>query len=215
MKFEFCACGASVPVILDFDIEKTTEVNEGEIVCANEGVIDGTVNGGVVLGVAAETHSGQKDILNERANGSKLRVNVTKGAVYSCKAKEITAISGCSATTIKCTDSTFSSSVTGGKLVLVRKAEGSTNSDEIGSVRSISACAVSGNTVTFTVSNGAVAVSGDEYEFYPELSAEMYIDGNASGYAAVNSNTDVKIKCVGDNTKHHRVYFQLKNTLFA
>lgn len=215
MKFLYCASGANQPAVKEFEVIADKEINEGQVVCVKDGVIDGTVKDGVVLGVCAETHTGKSDILNRRANGNRLRVNITPDAVYAAKAKKITAALGCSATAIKCSDSTFSASVKSGSLVLCEKASGSTNTDEIGAIRKISATAVSSGTVTFTVDEGAVACEGDVYEFYPELGDEMYLDAEGFGYAAVNALTDVKLKTVGADTKKSEVHFKLLDLLFA
>ncbi len=215
MKFEFCAGGANVPVIRDFEVNKTAEIYEGQVVCLTDGVIDEAVEDGIVIGVAAETHTGKEDVLNARANGNKIRVNISPDAVYSAKAKTLTANSANGATLIKCTTSEFSSSVTGGALVLVEKAENSTNTDKVGAERKVTAVAVSGGVATFTVSDGGVACEGDVYAYYPEMGGVMTLDNTKCGFAPVNADCDVEIKAVGRNTQTGEVYFKLENSLFA
>ena len=215
MKFVFCASGADQPAIKDFDVQNDKEINEGEAVCLTGEKITGAKKGGTLLGVVAETHSGKTDTLNARAVGNKIRVNITQGAVYAAKAKVLTADSGCTATSFKCTDSYFGTSVNSGKLVLKYKAPTSTNTEKIGSERTVSACAVTSGAVTLTVSSGTAACEGDVYEYYPKIGSEMSLDADGTGFAPVNSATDVKLKTVGIETRKSEVYFMLKNALFA
>lgn len=215
MKFVFCASGAVQPTIKDFAVQEDKEINCGEAVCLTGEKITGAKKGGTLLGVAAETHSGKEDILNARANGGRIRVNITPGAVYAAKAKVLTADSGCTATSFKCTDSYFGTSVSSGKLVLKYKAPTSTNTEEIGAERTVSACAVTSGAVTLTVSSGAAACEGDVYEYYPKIGSEVYLNADGTGFEPINSATDVKLKTVGGDTVKSEVYFTLKNALFA
>ena len=215
MKFVFCAAGANQPAIREFDIQPDACIEEGRVVCATGGVADESVKNGILLGVAAETHSGKADILNPRSDGKRIRVNVTAGAVYSAKAKSLTALTGCTATAFSCNSTLFSSAVTSGVLVLRSKADGSTNTDAIGAVRTVSACAVSSGKATFTVSSGGVPCAGDVYEYYPALGAEVYADSDGTGFAPVNASTDIKLKVVGIDAEKGEVFVTLKNLLFA
>lgn len=43
----------------------------------------------------------------------------------------------------------------------------------------------------------------------------MSLDADGTGFAPVNSATDVKLKTVGIDTRKSEVYFMLKNALFA
>ncbi len=215
MRFLFCTTGANQALIKDFDITPTVCAKEGEVVCAVGGVITGAITGGKVLGVCAEDHSGTKELLNERANGSKLRVNATNGAVYGAKANVFSASSAGSATTFICSGTGISTAAAGGILVLSKKAEGSTNSDNVGTARTISSVSVSSGTATFTISSGGKPCVGDEYTFYPALGAEMCLDNGKTGIVCTNSSTDVKFKVVGKDTDKGEVQVTIKNLLLA
>ena len=214
MKFAYCYAGGNIPAIREFDIEENANVEAGEVVCAKSGVVDGTVKGGVVLGVSEEPHTGKEDMLNSRSNGTKIRVNVTDG-VYEVDAKKLTASSNGTATTFVCSSDGLSTSASGACLVLVEKAENSTNTDKIGTVRTVSACAVSSGTATLTIENGAATYKGDVYALIPALGTSLVLDTTKKTYAYVNSNTDVTLKCVGFDIDRTKVYVKLTNTIFA
>lgn len=167
MKFLYGLYGANIPVIREFDISKTEEVEAGQIIRrSSDGVISPSSIGECV-GVAAEDHSGKEDILNARANGSKLRVDITGGGVYSLPAPRLTATKAGTATTFICGDTTVTSALMGSKLVLLAKGENSSNTDSVGTERVITNVSVSSGVVTVTLSAGGATSEGDVYVLVP------------------------------------------------
>lgn len=214
MKFAYCYAGGNIPAIKEFNIEKNANVEAGEVVCANGGVIDGTVKGGVALGVCEETHTGSYDMLNARNDGTKVRVNITDG-VYETDATKLTATTEGTETIFVCASEGLSESVEGACLVLIEKAPNSTNTDKIGTVRKVSACAISSEAATLTIENGGAAFKGDVYALIPALGASLVLDSTKKTYSYVNSDTDVTLKCVGFDIDRAKVYVKLTNTIFA
>ncbi len=214
MKFAYCYAGGNTPAIKEFDIKADASVNAGEVVCAFDGVITENVNGGTVIGVCEETHTGKEDMLNTRSNGTKVRVNVTDG-VYEAEAMKLCAIENGTETVFKCESAGLSDAAVGGCLVLVEKARGSTNTDKIGTARKITGITVNGETAAVTVENGAAAYAGDVYVLIPALGAKIKLNSAKNGYCFDNAQTDVTLSCVGFDTKRAKVYVKLTNTLFA
>ncbi len=214
MKFAYCYAGGNIPAIKEFEIEKTASVEAGEVVCATNGVITGAVKGGTVIGVCEETHTGKEDMLNARSNGTKVRVNVTDG-VYEADAVKLCALEGADETTFTCDSTGLSDATVGGCLVLVEKAEGSTNTDKIGAVRKIVGCTGNDDAAYITVENGGVANAGDIYALIPALGTSLELDTTKKGYSFNNTKTDVTLRCVGFDVARAKVYVKLTNTIFA
>ena len=147
MKFSFNASGANAPLIREYDITPTFAVKEGEALGIADSIAVKADDGDHLLGVCAEEHTGVHDELNPRADGSKIRVNIAPHAVYETALPKVAAKSG-GATTLVVDSAGLSASVASGRAVLVAKAATSANTDEVGSARRISACAVSGGNAT-------------------------------------------------------------------
>ena len=214
MKFAYCYAGGNMPAIKEFDIESTANVEKGQVVCADGNVITEKVKNAKLIGVCEETHKGVEDMLNARSNGTKIRVNVTDG-VYETEAVKLVAKNGCTGTSFVCDADGLSEACVGGVLVLVEKADGSTNTEKAGKVRKITGYSVSGNVATVTAENGEVPYVGDVYALIPALGAELCLDENKTGYSFNNTNTDVELRCVGFDIDRAKVYVKLENTIFA
>jgi hypothetical protein len=184
MKFSFNTTGANQPVIREFDIDNALCVNQGEVVCIKDSKVTTETKDTISLGVCAETHTGEKDLLNTRANDEKVRVIVGADSVYETKMPEISATSG-SNTTLVCIFDGFNASVKG-TVKLIRKADGSQNTDAIGTQRRIISATVSGNNVTITLEEGGIICAGDEYVLIPDLGEILYLDQNRTGIVFEN-----------------------------
>ena len=215
MNFLFNLSGANTPLIKEYDIAPDTEITHGDVVGIVDGLVGKTAVGSSVIGVAAEDHTGEKDILNARSDGDKIRVDITDGAVYSAKAPVYKVKSTSSSNTAIAVSSVgLSSSISSGYLVLRHKADDSENTDNVGDARKVSACNISGQTATFTVSAGGTAYKDDEYVFMPEIGSDVYLDSTARGIAAYNSASTVKFIVVCKDDKAFTVGVKLKTTLF-
>ena len=201
MKFLYGLAGANIPVIREFDVDPAEKFEAGQIVkCSPEGIIAKDAIG-TCLGVAAETHSGKEDILNERANGSKLRVDVTQGGVYAVSAPKLTASGKGTSTTFVCVADNISTNLNGAKLVLVEKGEGSANTDSIGTVRKVSGVTIDSTTATFTLNAGGTANAGDVYMLIPPVGFSGHVSDDKGGFVCIGSNTGVSLEVVGGNEK--------------
>ncbi|MBP5245329.1 MAG: hypothetical protein K6D98_05235 [Clostridiales bacterium] len=211
MNFLFNITGANTPFIKEYDIASATAITAGELVGIDDNLVVKANSGDYILGVAAEDHPGTADILNPRANGTKIRVNVTYGAVYSVPSPKYTAAAS-SATTIVTTSAGLSTSIAGACAVLVYKTPTSTNTDKIGAKRRISACAISGATATLTVASGGTACAGDIYALIPDVGTEMYLDTAGTGVAFYNSASTVKLISVCSDCDAAFIGVKLKTT---
>lgn len=215
MNFMFNITGANTPLIKEYDIASDTEVYAGELVSIENSLVIKAEDGKDVLGVCAEDHTGKADLLNARADGTKIRVNITDGAVYSAKAPEYTAKAGCTATTLVTASNGLSVSVKSGFAVLVSKADGSTNTDAVGTKRRISAVAVTGETAEVTLTDGGVPCEGDTYMIIPDIGDILYSDTENSGVCFFNSAAAASFKCVCTDEKTGFVGVKLTETVFA
>ena len=166
MKFLYGLYGASIPVIRDFAINPKEKFEAGEVVTMSTDGIIGKNAVGPAVGVAAEDHSGEKDILNARSDGNKLRIDITGGGVYALAAPKVKATGG-NGTTLICSSENIVSVPSGVKLVLVQKGENSENTDSVGTERAVTNTSFSDGTATFTVSDGGVISDGDVYAIIP------------------------------------------------
>lgn len=160
--------GGVIQSVRTYDIASDTAVLEGQVVVLADGkVAPAAVNqGDAILGIAAESHSGQADAINPRSNGKEITVFDGPTMIMQCKAPAMAATGG-SATTFVCTDmAAFADNdFKGGFIRLVSKDDESTNTDAIGQVREITASA--GSSKTLTVEQGGTICAGDVYEIYP------------------------------------------------
>lgn len=213
MKFSFNTTGANQPVIREFDIDNDLCVNQGEVVCIKDSKITTQTKGTLSLGVCAETHTGQKDLLNTRANGNKVRVIVGSDSAYEAKSPMLSASLGTS-TTLVCEAKGLCASVMG-TVKLIRKADGSQNTDSIGTERRILSVAISDNTATITLEEGGVISTGDEYVLIPDIGHTLYLDENRTGVVFENAQTDVCFKVIGTDKNLSVIYMTMCNALFA
>jgi hypothetical protein len=158
----------------EYDIASATAITPGEVVCLTEGLVTAAAAGqsAAILGIAAEAHTGVPDALNIRANGTRIRVYDNPGLLMRCAAPQAAATGGTATTVTMTALAAFSADdFNGGFLMLVSKADGSTNTDPIGTVKRITDYAynATGTVSTFTVASGAVAAAGDVYAIFPPI----------------------------------------------
>lgn len=214
MKFLYSLGGANIPVIREFDIDAVTKFENGQIVkISTDAVLAPDAPGGCI-GVAAEDHTGEKDILNKRNNGSKLRIDITRDAVYAVNAPKLTATGG-SASTFVCNASGITTNLSKSKLVLVRKGENSENTDSAGSVRKVKTVTVSGSTATFTVDAGSVICEGDVYAVIPEYGYKGYVSDNGKDFGFAMSSVSPELYVVNYDTDTLVLEVMLKKDYIA
>ncbi len=213
MKFLYSLTGANIPVIKEFTIDKTSNIKAGEIVKRNsDGIIDDS-NIGDVIGVSAETHTGEKDILNERNDGDKLRIDITRGGVYEVDAFTATANSQSSENALVAKWGYLNSSLAGGRIVLVEKGDDSANTDQIGTVREIISDTISNSVCTFSVSEGGTICEGDVYAILPPYAFVGVIASDRVSFVPYASE-GANVKTVRCNEKTCKVEVEIRNKLF-
>ena len=172
MKLYQMADGGVLASARPYDIAGGTVIAEGQPVKLTEGLVTAAVAGetGAILGVAAESHSAAADALNPRSNGTKILVYDAPGAIFRCRAPEVTALSGSAATLEVTALKAFAADdFNGGYVKLVSKAEESTNTDGIGKVRRITDFAVDSAKGVLTLESGGTPCAGDVYAVFPPV----------------------------------------------
>lgn len=200
----------------EYDIAASTAIREGQVVKLSDGLVVAAAAGetGAILGVAAESHSGQADALDPRADGKRIMVVDAPGAIFQCAAPKLTAASG-TATTIVAPEGSLaaftSGDLKGGYVKLIEKVEGSANADAVGQVRRIESYANG----TLTVESGGAAAAGDVYAIFPPVG---FAKGNlsADGTALVLSATaNLPVKVVGHDRDLVRLNIKARKLLLA
>ena len=214
MNFMFNLSGNNIPLIKEYEIDADTVIECGEVVGIKDDKVVKADEADKLLGVSAESHTGEKDILNVRSNGKKIRVIISPDAVYGVKSSEYTAISGTDTSIIVPGDG-LAVNVKSGYAVLVRKAENSVNTDSIGTKRRISDCAIAGENATITLEAGSASSEGDVYVIVPETGDEMQLDGNGTGVCFFRQGSNCKFTVVCNDTDYKTVYVKLNETIFA
>lgn len=214
MKFLFNLSGANTPLIKEFDIDSSTEVHAGEVVGIKNNIVKKATECETMLGVCAETHTGTHDELNERADGTRIRVIIAPDSVYSTKAPLFKAKSG-TATTLAVSSNGLSSGLSSGFAVLVSKAQNSSNTDIPGTKRRITGCAVSGDTATVTLASGGVPVSGDVYMLIPDVGDMMDLTTDATGVCFYNAASALDLKCICTDISSGTIGVKFNTSIFA
>jgi len=182
MKFLYSLSGANHPVIKEFRINKTDKFVMGKAVrVSTNGILGHNVIGNC-LGAAAENHTGEKDILNPRADGETVRIDITHGGVYSVPVPKVS-VSASSSSGFSCSSTGITTSVMGMKAVLVAKGDNSENTDSVGTERTITDASISGTTVTLTVSGIGTVSVGDVYAIVPNTGYKGYLAEDCESFS--------------------------------
>ena len=187
-----------------YPIDKTAAIRRGQVVKLSGGrvVSAAAEETAPILGIAAESHSGEADVLNGRSNGGEIMVYDNPTLIFECPGP-VFAASGGSAAAVTAAAADVSCATAdafrGGRLKLKKKAPLSGNGDRAGTVREVESFASSGGTATFTVASGGVAGSGDEYYLFPPLGAAgvMGLDGGTRAKMVLSAAGCTMIKVVG------------------
>ena len=221
MKFYQKLDGATHISAREYDIAADTVIAEGQLVKLTEGLVVAAAAGetAAVLGIAAESHSGSVDALNKRANGKKITVIDDPDTVYQCAAPQVTALAG-SATTLEVTDlKVFAADdFNGGYVKLVSKASGSTNTDEIGTVRRITDFALDNATPTkgiLTVESGGAACAGDVYAVFPPVGFAKGNLNSARDGIVLSATANLPLRVIGADTGFGKINVMIGKHAFA
>lgn len=194
MKFLYSLDGGNIPVIKEYNIDSQTKCVKGQVlrVAFNGEIAHESVGG--CIGVAAEDHTGEKDILNKRNDGTKILIDITRNGVYSVPAPRFTATGGSTSTFI-CDATELETNLANSKLVLVQKGENSENTDSVGSVRKIKSISISNGVATITVETGSKISVGDVYAVFPKYGYGGYVANDGINFSCAQShiNTDVYV----------------------
>lgn len=214
MKFLYGRGGANVPVIKDYELLSGANVIQpGEVLKCNS---DGKITQGefdTTIGVAAEYHSGKADILNPRANGNMIKVDITADAVYRADAPTITATSMGTNVTLLTNAYDLSDKIIGSTLVLIKKGDNSSNTDEIGTARKVTGYDCPGSYSAISLEDGGAVDIGDVFMAIPPIGYEGAV---AIGYQTISFDTGEggKMRVVGNNIENGTIDVILLETFF-
>lgn len=195
----------------EYDIAYNTAIKEGQVVKLTEGlVVAANVNEtGAIIGIAAENHSGAADALDPRANGVKIKVYDSPALVCKSPVPVIEASSGSATTVVTDALGAFSNDdFNGGYLKLIEKAAGSTNTDEIGTIKRITDYSYNstGTVSTFTVASGGTANDGDKYELYPPVGFQKGNLDTSKLKLVLTATAALPIKVIGRSVETSEIY---------
>ena len=205
--------GDTAPKVGRYPIATGTAVVAGQPVVITNGVVvaaavDATA---AILGVAAESHSGSSTSIYQSDFDLTINVYDNPAQIFEVNAPQITATSG-STTTIVATglDAFADDAFNYGKAKLISKVAGSTNTDALNTVYTISDYEASSNTLTINTAVGAVT-AGDIFEIYPPLMFATFEFDSTVQYIDLSGDDGTMFKVVGYDTKRGTV--QLMPTL--
>ena len=205
----------------EYDIAADTAIEAGQLVKLSAGLVVSAdaAETGAVLGIAAETHSGQADALDPRANGTKILVIDDPMAMLQCGAPQVTALAS-TATTLKVTElKAFSADdFNGGYVKLLSKAADSTNTDPIGKVRRVTDFALDAETPTMgilTLEDGGAACAGDVYALFPPIGFSKGNLNSAKTALVLSATAALPLRVVGFDRDFNDFYLIVKKHIFT
>lgn len=204
----------------EYPIAANTAIERGAVVKLSGGrvVLAGESESGPVLGVAAESHSGQADVLNIRSNGVSILVYDNPGAICECSVPVLTAVSGSAVTLVPrsgeisaaAADDTYN----GGTLRLIAKGSGSTNTDPLFHESAVTDYTKSGTVLT--KESGGTPCAGDVFEFYPAIGSSVCSLSSHRRNAELKAAGAACLQVVGhDKARHCIRVMAVKHTLAA
>ena len=191
----------------EYPIAAATAVERGAVVKLSGGkvVTAGESESGAVLGIAAEGHSGSADVFNPRSNGVSLLVYDKPGVIFECPVPTLTAASGSATTLVPRSGDICATanddSYNGGKLVLLQKAAGSTNTDALFTAAAVTDYAKSGTVLT--KESGGTPYAGDVYEFYPAIGSSVCALSTKRKNAVVTAAGASALRVIGHDPARH------------
>ena len=197
MTFSFCTTGAVNPVIRDFPVEETAKIKEGVIVYLDENGKVSTNAQGNLLGVTAENHSGEKELLNARSCGDRIRVDITSGGVYSLRMPVFTVVSATD-DGITVSGGTALKNGAKGNIVLVEKTDGSIGN--IGETRKISSVTIDGENAIISPDGNMNISEGDKLMYVPVIGTKGRPDENCNTFAVDVSGSSPVLTVISTDT---------------
>lgn len=195
MDYYMNSTGSASLCIKEFEVQTDCDLKKGTVLVLSEGKATvATDSATEILGVLAEDYKVESDEFNYRNGSGLVRVIVSPGAIYREDAIEAPLTEAGTDTSITISGLTMPSAQNafrGGYVKLVSKDASSTNSDEVGSTRKITAS--SGNVLT--LENGGKACIGDVYAILPPASfSHLALCDGATGYTfAAEANSTVRL----------------------
>ena len=191
----------------EYPIAANTAIERGAVVKFTNGkvVLSGESESGVILGIAAEGHSGTADVFNTRSNGQSIMVYDNPGVIFECPVPTLTAASGSATTLVPASGDIYANAsddtYNGATLVLVKKAAGSTNSDPLFTASAVTDYAKSGTVLT--KESGGTPYAGDVYEVYPAIGSGVCALSTKRKNAAITAAGASALQVVGHDRARH------------
>ena len=170
MKAILDLVSSTIPV-REIPIDPAAAVTQGQLLALSGGLaVPAAANRTTaILGVALETHPGQPDLLDPRADGDRIKVAAGPHTVYSLPAPVLTATDGSETTIVAAGMPTYANDdLNGWTLILRAKGEDSANPDAIGTAYKVTDFVASTKTLTVEGPGGVVS-AGDSFWAFPNV----------------------------------------------
>lgn len=195
MDYYMNSTGSASLCIKEFEVATDCDLKKGTVLTLSEGAARvATDSATEILGVLAEDYKVKCDEFNHRNGKGQVRVIVSPGAIYRESALTVTLAEAGDESSITVNGYTMPSvqnAFLGGYVKLISKGASSTNTDDVGSLRKITAS----NGTTLTLEEGGRACIGDVYAILPPASFSYLAlcDGAESYTFASSASETVKL----------------------
>ncbi len=195
MDYYMNSTGSGTVCIKGYEVETDKDLKKGTVLVLKEGKAAVADNSSTeILGILAEDYSVNKDEFNPGNGSGYVKVIISPCAIYREDALETTLAVAGTSTSITVAGHTMPSSknaLAGGYVKLVSKGTASTNSDNVGVLRKITAS----SGTSLTLSEGGSACIGDVYAILPPAGFTHFaLDDSAESYIfAAEQSTTVKL----------------------
>ena len=194
MDYYINSQGLASPCVKEYEIDTSVDLKRGTVMTLSNGKAKKATDSDKILGVLCEDYNVNKEELNARSGGGRVRVNVSSGALFRQPNLKTTLAAAGTATKITIAGFTAPSTadvLKGAYLRLVSKAPDSGNTDTVGTLRAVSASSGS----ELTVTSGGTAAIGDVYEILlPAGFAYLALTSDAMSYTlAASASSKVRV----------------------
>lgn len=192
----------------EYDIAANTAIAEGQVVTLQFGLVVPMhpLDIGPILGISAETHSGQKDAFDPRADGTSVIVIDDPGIVMQCAAPKIT-VAEATKTAITPEFGQLACfwmfQMSGGYVKPLSRG---------GAMRRI--VRQDGRTLVLEDS-AAPPNAGDEYAVFPPVGFDRGILNGSGDALSLCSTADSPLRVIGRDERFNRINLMAKRHIFA
>lgn len=197
MDYSMNSAGVCTPCIREYETDITTDMPRGTVVALSAGKVIKATDSSSVLGITSHDYVAERDELIPCSGNGRVKVVVSPGTLCRMARPSFTVTEAGTATTVKAAGisaPSASNAFAGGYVKLVSKKENSTNTDNVGIARKITAS--SGTTLTLEA--GGTPCAGDVYEIILPAGFEYLVLSDDSRFFNVASSKSTIAKVVAN-----------------